>query len=167
MTLKYRKPIESIPNWHLLTDSQIAFRLTEKSILWQDPEWWSVWGVAGVIGAENVKPFLTRLRSTEWDWVADALVGNKAPFGDVNVNNMMLASGDPEMIAIARECVKYISICDQFKVPNDSETIMRESKQMRVEILQQAKLRVDADRWNKHVIAVQLWDGTPENEPNL
>lgn len=167
MTIKYRAAIESIEDWQLLTDSAIAVKMTEKTHLWQDPEWWSAWGVATVIGARNVKPFLDRLRQSDFDWVADALVGHKAPFGNVDVNNMMLASGDPDMIKIAQATVRFISICERFGLPEDQDAIMRESKQMRVEILQNAKLKVDADRWNRHVVAVKNWNGDPETEPKL
>lgn len=167
MTIKYRAAIESIENWQLLTDSAIALRLTEKTHLWQDPEWWSAWGVATVIGARNVKPFLDRLRQSEFDWVADALVGHKAPFGNVDVNNMMLASGDPDMIKIAQATVRFISICERFGLPDDQQAIIRDVKEMRLEKRKEDKLRVDADRWNKHVVAVKNWDGDPATEPNL
>jgi len=163
----YRAAIASITDWQLLSDSQIAQRLTTKDRLWQDPEWWSVWGVAGLIGAENVKPFLQRLRSTQFDWVADALVGNKAPFGNLDVNNMMLESGDPDLIAIARATVKMVSICDQFNIANDSEAIISTAEEMRKDIIRSNKIKVGADRWNVYHKACLMWDCDPATEPEL
>jgi hypothetical protein len=163
----YRSAIASIPDWQILSDSEIASLLTIKNRLWQDPEWWSVWGVAGLIGAENVKPFLERLRSTQFDWVADALVGNKAPFGNLDVNNMMLESGDPDLIAIAQATVKMVSICDQFNIPNDSSAIIATAEEMRKEIIRSAEIKVGADRWNVFHKAVLLWDCDPGKKPTL
>lgn len=167
MTIKYRAAIESIENWQILTDSAIALRLTEKTHLWQDPEWWSAWGVATVIGARNVKPFLDRLRQSDFDWVADALVGHKAPFGNVDVNNMMLASGDPDMIKIAQATVRFISICERFGLPDDQQAIIADVKEMRLEILRKALIAVGAERWNIFHRAVLAWDGDPNTEPQL
>ena len=165
--MTYRKAIESIPDWQLLTDSEIASVLILKEKIWQDPEWWSVWGVAGLIGAENVKPFLLRIRSTDFDWVADALVGNKAPFGNLDVNDMMLQSGDPDLIAIARATVKLVSICDQFGLPSDTDAIIATAREMRLDILRKALIQIGADRWNLYHKAVLAWDGNAETTPEL
>jgi hypothetical protein len=163
----YRAAIASIHDWQLLDDSEIASLLTIKNRLWQDPEWWSVWGVAGLIGADNVKPFLERLRSTQFDWVADALVGNKAPFGNLDVNNMMLESGDPDLITIALATVKMVSICDQFGLVNDSAAIIATAEEMRKEIIRDEKIKGGADRWNVYCAAILLWNCDPATEPTL
>lgn len=167
MTLKYRQAIESIENWQLLTDSAIAARLTQKDQTWEDPEWWTCWGIADLLGPENVAPLLERIQLTPFPWVADMAKGKGCPFGDQRINSMLLLSGDLDLIAIAQATRKLISICERFKLPEDQDAIMEDSKQMRVEILQNAKLKVDADRWNRHVVAVKNWNGDPATEPNL
>ena len=163
----YRKVVELIDGWQSMTDAELIEAATAKDLPWADPEWWTSWGVAGCIGAENVTPMLERLRATRYAWVADAISNAKAPFGDANVNAMMLASGDPDMIKIAQATRKLISLCESQGLANDGQRVIDAAKQMKLEKLQSDKLRVDADRWNKHVKAVQLWDGDPATEPKL
>jgi len=167
MTLKYRQAIESIEDWQLLTDSAIAFRLTEKNHTWEDPEWWTCWGIADLLGPENVAPLLERIQLTPFPWVADMAKGKGCPFGDQRINAMLLLSGDLDLIAIAQATRKLISICERFGLPDDQQAIMLDVKEMRLEILRKALIAVGAERWNIFHRAVLAWAGDPNTEPQL
>lgn len=165
--MSYRSVIESISDWRSKTDAEIVAEATAKTIPYADPEWWSSWGVADCIGAENVKPFLARLRTTDFDWVADAITGNKAPFGDAKVNAMMLASGDPDLIKLARATRYNKSLCDQFKVAEDEQAIIDTAKIMRVEIEREAGKAESRQRFNVNMTDWDNWPGPPAPRPQL
>lgn len=163
----YRSVINSIPDWQDKTDAEIVAEATAKTIPFADPEWWSSFGVASVIGAENVTPLLERIRLTNFAWVADAITGSKAPFGDANVNAMMLASGDPDMIKLAQATRYNKSLCDQFKVAEDDQAIIDTAKIMRVEIEREAGKAESRQRYNANMTAWDNWPGPPAERPQL
>jgi len=163
----YRSVINSIPDWQSKTDAEIVAEAIAKTIPYADPEWWSSWGVAACIGAEKVKPLLARLRTTDFDWVADAITGNKAPFGDANVNAMMLASGDPDLIKLAQATRYNKSLCDQFGVAEDEQAIIDTARLMRVEIEREAGKAESRARYNANMTAWDIWPGPPAERPQL
>ena len=163
----YRKVVELVDGWQIMTDAELIEAATSRDLAWADPEWWTSWGVAGCIGAENVTPMLERLRATRYAWVADAISNAKAPFGDANVNAMMLASGDPDMIKIAQATRKLISLCESQGLANNSQAVVDAAKAMRLDELRKQKLRAGANRWNAYTIAIEKWDGNPNTEPTL
>lgn len=163
----YRSVISSIEGWQQKTDEEIIAEAVAKTIPYADPDWWSLFGVASVIGAENVKPLLLRLRSTDFDWVADAITGSKAPFGDEHVNAMMLASGDPDLIKLAQATRYNKSLCQQFKVPEDPVAIQNTINLMRVDILCEAGKSISRSRFNENMQAWDNWPGPPTPPPQL
>lgn len=165
--MSYRSVIESISNWQLKTDAEIVAEATAKTIPYADPEWWSSWGVAACIGPEKVKPLLARLRMTDYDWVADAITGSKAPFGDAKVNAMLLQSGDPDLIQIAQATRYNKSLCDQFKVAEDEQAIIDTAESMRVDIERKAGIAESRQRYNDNVAAWEKWPGPPAQRPQL
>lgn len=163
----YRSVISSIEDWQDKTDAEIVAEATAKTIPYADPEWWSSFGVASVIGAENVTPLLERIRLTNFAWVADAITGSKAPFGDLAVNSMMLASGDPDMIKLAQATRYNKSLCQNFGVQEDSAAIIATAEIMRVEILRDAGKAVSRKRFNDNMNDWDNWPGPPTPEPQL
>lgn len=163
----YRNVVALIDNWQAKSDEELVEAATSPHLEWFDPEWWTSWGVAGCIGAENVTPMLNRLRATPYAWVADAIASSKAPFGDASVNAMMLNSGDPDMIKIAQATRRLISLCESQGLANDGAKIIAAANAMRLEELKKQKLKVGATRWNAYNIAIENWDGNPNTEPPL
>lgn len=163
----YRSVISSIEDWQEKTDAEIVAEATAKTIPYADPEWWSSFGVASVIGAENVTPLLERIRLTNFAWVADAITGSKAPFGDLAVNSMMLASGDPDMIKLAQATRYNKSLCQNFGVQEDSAAIIATAEIMRVEILRDAGKAVSRKRFSDNMNDWDNWPGPPTPEPQL
>lgn len=163
----YRKVVELIDGWQSLTDAELIEAATSRDLAWSDPEWWTSWGVAGCIGAENVTPMLERIRLTNFAWVADAISNSKAPFGDAAVNAMMLASGDPDMIKIAQATRKLISLCESQGLANNGQAVVDAAKAMRLELLRSSKRAEGATRWNSYNRALDTWDGNPNTEPTL
>ena len=163
----YRSVINSIPDWQSKTDAEIIAEATAKTIPYADPEWWTVWGVAFVIGAENVTPLLERLKLTPFAWVGDAAKGVGCPFGDKDVNDQLLASGDPDLIKLAQATRYNKSLCDQFKVAEDEQAIIDTAKSMRVDIERKAGIAESRQRYNDNVAAWEKWPGPPAQRPQL
>lgn len=165
--MSYRSVVRAVPDWQSKTDAEIVAEATAKTIPFADPEWWSSFGVASVIGAEKVTPLLERIRLTAFAWVADAITGSKAPFGDLAVNSMMLASGDPDMIELAQATRYNKSLCQNFGVQEDPVAIQATITQMRLEILQEAGKDVSRQRYNANMTAWDNWPGPPTPPPQL
>ena len=163
----YRSVISSIEGWQGKTDAEIVAEATAKTIPFADPEWWSSFGVASVIGAENVTPLLERIRLTNFAWVADAITGSKAPFGDLAVNSMMLASGDPDLIKLAQATRYNMSLCQKFEVQEDPAAIAATAEIMRVEILRDAGIGESRTRFTNNVNEWYNWPGPPTPPPQL
>lgn len=163
----YRSVVNSVEGWQGKTDEEIVAVATAKTIPFADTEWWSSFGVASVIGAENVTPLLERIRMTNFAWVADAITGSKAPFGDLAVNSMMLASGDPDMIKLAKATRYNKSLCQMFGVQEDPAAIAATAEIMRVEILRDAGKAASRKRFNDNMNDWDNWPGPPTPEPQL
>ena len=163
----YRKVVELVDGWQNMTDAELIEAATAKDLPWADPDKWTLLGIAGLIGPQNVSTFLSFLSDINYAWVGTQAAGAGVPIGDEQFNAAMRSINHPFCQAIADAGRKMVSLCDLQGLPNDGQRVIEAAKQMRVEKLQSDKLRVDADRWNKHVKAVQLWDGDPATEPNL
>lgn len=165
--MSYRDVVKAIPDWYAKTNEQIVAEATAKTIPFADPEWWTSWGVAGCIGPENVTPMLERLRSTRYAWVADAISNSKAPFGDAKVNAMMLASGDADLIKLAKATRYDKSLCDQFGVAEDEQAIIDTAEIMRIEIEREAGKDETRQRFNTNMAEWDKWPGPPAKRPQL
>ena len=163
----YRKVVELVDGWQDMTDAELIEAATSRSLTWSDPDRWTLVGIASLIGAENVSGLLSFLADIGYGWVGTQAAGAGLPIGDEAFNNAMRAIGHPHCVAIADAGRKMISLCESQGLANDGQRVIDAAKQMRLEKLQSDKLRVDADRWNRYVKAVQLWDGDPATEPQL
>ena len=163
----YRKVVELIDYWQLMTDAELIEAATSRSLAWSDPDRWTLVGIASLIGAENVSGLLSFLDDIGYGWVGTQAAGAGLPIGDEAFNNAMRAIGHPHCVAIADAGRKMVSLCDLQGLANDGQRVVEAATQMRVEKRKKDKLKVDADRWNKHVVAVENWDGNPETEPKL
>lgn len=163
----YRKVVELVDGWQNMTDAELIEAATSRSLAWSDPDRWTLVGIASLIGAENVSGLLSFLADIGYGWVGTQAAGAGLPIGDEAFNNAMRAIGHPHCIAIADAGRKMISLCESQGLANNGQAVVDTAKQMRLEKLKEDKLKVDADRWNKHVVAVKNWDGNPNTEPNL
>lgn len=163
----YRKVVELVDGWQSMTDAELIEAATSRSLAWSDPDRWTLVGIASLIGAENVSALLAFLADIGYGWVGTQAAGAGLPIGDEAFNNAMRAIGHPHCIAIADAGRKMISLCESQGLANNGQAVVDTAKEMRLEKRKEDKLRVDADRWNKHVVAVKNWDGDPATEPNL
>lgn len=163
----YRKVVELVDGWQSMTDAELIEAATAKDLPWADPDRWTLVGIASLIGAENVSALLAFLDDIGYGWVGTQAAGAGLPIGDEAFNGAMRAIGHPHCVAIADAGRKLISLCESQGLANNGQRVVEAAKQVRLEKLQSDKLRVDADRWNKHVVAVKNWDGDPETEPKL
>lgn len=163
----YRKVVELIDGWQNMTDAELIEAATSRSLAWSDPDRWTLVGIASLIGAENVSALLAFLADIGYGWVGTQAAGAGLPIGDEAFNGAMRAIGHPHCIAIADAGRKMISLCESQGLANNGQAVVDTAKQIRLERLKEDKLKVDADRWNKHVVAVKNWDGNPNTEPNL
>lgn len=163
----YRKVVELVDGWQSMTDAELIEAATSRSLAWSDPDRWTLVGIASLIGAENVSALLAFLADIGYGWVGTQAAGAGLPIGDEAFNNAMRAIGHPHCVAIADAGRKMISLCESQGLANNGQAVVDTAKQMRLERLKEDKLKVDADRWNRHVVAVKNWDGNPNTEPNL
>lgn len=163
----YRKVVELVDGWQSMTDAELIEAATSRSLAWSDPDRWTLVGIASLIGAENVSALLAFLADIGYGWVGTQAAGAGLPIGDEAFNGAMRAIGHPHCVAIADAGRKMISLCESQGLANNGQAVVDTAKQMRLERLKEDKLKVDADRWNKHVVAVKNWDGNPNTEPNL
>ena len=163
----YRNVVALIDGWQTKTDAELIEAATAKSLPWSDPDKWTLLGIAKLIGPQNVSAFLSFLSDINYGWVGTQAAGAGVPIGDEAFNAAMRAIEHPFCQAIADAGRKMVSLCDLQGLPNDGQRVVEAARQMRVEKRKEDKLRVDASRWNRHVKAVELWDGDPSTEPNL
>lgn len=163
----YRKVVELVDGWQNMTDAELIEAATSRSLAWSDPDRWTLVGIASLIGAENVSGLLSFLADIGYGWVGTQAAGAGLPIGDEAFNNAMRAIGHPHCIAIADAGRKMVSLCELQGLANDGQRVVEAATQMRVEKRKKDKLKVDADRWNKHVVDVENWDGNPNTEPQL
>lgn len=163
----YRKVVELVDGWQSMTDAELIEAATSRSLAWSDPDRWTLIGIAGLIGPQNVTPFLEFLSQINYAWVGTQAAGAGLPIGDEQFNAAMRSIEHPFCQAIADAGRKLVSLCELQGLANNGQAVVDAAKAMRLEKLKEGKLKVDADRWNKHVKAVQFWDGDPATEPNL
>ena len=163
----YRSVISSIEGWQGKTDAEIVAEATAKTIPFADPEWWTVWGFALIIGAENVTPLLDRLKLTAFAWVGDAAKAVGCPFGEKAVNDQLLASGDPDLIKLAQATRYNMSLCQKFGVQEDPAAIAATAEIMRVEILRDAGKAASRARFSNNMNDWDNWPGPSTPPPQL
>lgn len=163
----YRKVVELIDGWQSMTDAELIEAATAKDLPWSDPDKWTLLGIAGLIGPQNVSTFLSFLSDINYAWVGTQAAGAGVPIGDEQFNAAMRSINHPFCQAIADAGRKMVSLCDLQGLANDGQRVVEAAKQMRLEKLQDDKLRAGASRWNAYNVAVRNWDGNPETEPKL
>ena len=163
----YRKVVELVEGWQLMTEAELIEAATSRDLAWADPDRWTLVGIAGLIGAENVSALLAFLAEIGYGWVGTQAAGAGLPIGDEAFNQAMRAIGHPNCIAIADAGRKMISLCESQGLPNNSQAVVDAAKSMRLEELRKQKLRAGASRWNAYTIAIEKWDGNPNTEPTL
>lgn len=163
----YRKVVELVDSWQSMTDAELIEAATAKDLPWADPDKWTLLGIAGLIGPQNVSTFLSFLSDINYAWVGTQAAGAGVPIGDEQFNAAMRSINHPFCQAIADAGRKMVSLCDLQGLANDGQKIVEAAKQMRLEKLQDDKLRAGATRWNAYNVAVRNWDGNPNTEPNL
>ena len=163
----YRKVVELIDGWQSMTDAELIEAATSRSLAWSDPDRWTLVGIASLIGAENVSGLLSFLADIGYGWVGTQAAGAGLPIGDEAFNNAMRAIGHPHCLAIADAGRKMISLCESQGLANDGQRVIDAAKQMKLEKLQDGKLKAGASRWNAYNIAIRNWDGNPNTEPQL
>ena len=163
----YRKVVELIDGWQLMTDAELIEAATSRDLAWADPDRWTLVGIAGLIGAENVSALLSFLAEIGYGWVGTQAAGAGLPIGDEAFNQAMRAIGHPHCIAIADAGRKMISLCESQGLANNGQAVVDAAKAMRLEELRKQKLRAGANRWNAYNRALDTWDGNPNTEPQL
>lgn len=163
----YRNVVALIDGWQSKTDAELIEAATAKDLPWADPDKWTLLGIAGLIGPQNVYAFLSFLSDINYGWVGTQAAGAGVPIGDEAFNAAMRAIEHPFCQAIADAGRKMISLCDLQGLPNDGQRVVEAAKQMRLEKLQDDLLKAGASRWNAYNVAVRNWDGNPNTEPSL
>jgi len=81
--------IEHIDDWQTKTIDEVWAELNANTKQFVSDQWWSLLGIAQVIGEANVSPFIAYLKSINLEWVATQAAGRGIPIGDPAINNIL------------------------------------------------------------------------------
>lgn len=165
--MSYTKVIESIPGWRSLPLSEILAKAKEPSQDYISNEWYSLLGVAGIIGHQNVKPLMEFLTSLGYSWIEIQAGGKGLPLGDAVFHAVLKSIPHPHCQLLAETGRRKVSFCELCGVPQDDaklELAWRNCKLRadRADLLLEGNLV-----WNAFSDAVRVWDGDPSTKPRI
>jgi hypothetical protein len=159
--------IEQIEGWQSKTTDEVWDELNAPTKLFVDPEWWSLLGIAQVIGDANVKPLINYLSAVGLDWIAIQAAGRGVPIGDPGVNAKLRTLGVDDAIKIADAGRRQISILEMFCAITTKDEVGYVLELMKLNI---KKSMID-DTWKDRLQAARekltVWNGDPATEPKL
>lgn len=167
---------KNIDDWQTKTIDEVWAELNEDSHLFVDPDWWSLLGLAKIIGHEKVKPFTEYLDSVGFGWVAIQAAGKGVPIGDLEINTMLRMLGNPDGIKIADAGRRQASLLELHKLNPPKELVATVlsgmqlgAKKREKKILCSTEYNTDvaarAAKYNRDIIAIDNWNGDPATEP--
>lgn len=165
--MSYTKVIESIPNWRSLSLAEILSKAKESSQDFISNEWYSLLGVAGAIGHENVKPLLEFLASIGYAWIEIQAGGKGLPLGDANFNAVLRAIPHPHCRLLAETGRRKVSLCEIYAVAQDDAKLESAWRSCRLRADRADLLREGSLVWNAFSDAVGEWDGDPATKPRI
>lgn len=161
------KPIiQSVPNWESKTPSQILGELSQPSELYVDDSWWSLLGMASVIGDSEMPSVIALLESVGLGWAVSQAAGRGIPLGEEALNAKLRLLGDPRLDAIANATRRNISVLDKHGITADVAAFTEAVHELKLQSRRSEVISRGATRWNAFCAAVDAWDGVA-TEPEL
>jgi hypothetical protein len=157
--------IEQIDDWQTKTIDEVWEKLSSETRLFIDPDWWSLLGLAKIIGPEKVKPFTEYLDSVGFGWVAIQAAGKGVPIGDLEINTMLRMLGNPDGIKIADAGRRLVNALDLHGIKASKELAATVLSGMQLGVKKRIKKAAKANQYNLDIVAIDEWDGNPATEP--
>lgn len=101
--------IEQIDDWQTKTIDEVWAELNANTKQFVSDQWWSLLGIAQVIGDANVSPFIAYLKSINLEWVATQAAGRGIPIGELAINTILRSLGNVDALAIAEAGRRMVS----------------------------------------------------------
>jgi hypothetical protein len=159
--------IEQIDDWQTKAIDEVWAELNANTKQFVDPDWWSLLGIAQVIGDANVSPFIAYLKSINLEWVATQAAGRGIPIGDLAINAILRSLGSAEALAIAEAGRKMVSPLAFYGLTPTKQLVAAVLSSMQLGAIKREKKVIASTRYNAYCAAMEAWDGNPNTEPTL
>jgi hypothetical protein len=159
--------IEQIDDWQAKTIDEVWAELNANTKQFVSDQWWSLLGIAQVIGEANVSPFIAYLKSINLEWVATQAAGRGIPIGDPSINNILRNLGSADAWLIAEAGRKIVSPLAFYNLAPDKDLVATVLSGMQLGAIKREKKVIASTRYNAYCAAMETWDGDANTEPTL
>ena len=163
--MKLSELIEAVDDWRNKSAEDIYAELTAETEQFIDRQLWSLLGLAQIVGADRVQPFIMFLESLSLQWVAVQAAGRGVPIGDPTINAMLLEMNTAESLAIAKAGRRLVSRMQLSGLDETLERVSDTLAAMKLQLLKKEKSIAASVRYNDYVSALNAWNGDPLTEP--
>lgn len=164
--MKLAELIEGVDGWRELPTLFVWDKLNEKTVQFVDGDWWSLLGLANIIGAGNVKPFIDYLDSIGLGWVGVQAAGRGVPIGNAEINTLLLSLNRPDANAIAQAGRRMVSPLEFHGLKLSYEIFSTALAGLKLGAIKREKKALKSQQYNLDIAAIENWDGNPDTEPN-
>lgn len=165
--MKLSDLIETVEDWRNKSAQEVYAELTAETEQFVDRQLWSLLGLAQIVGADRVQPFIVFLESLGLQWVAVQAAGRGVPIGDATINAMLVQMGTPESLAIANAGRRLVSRMQLSGLDETLDRVADTLAAMKLQLLRKEKSIAASVRYNDYVSALNAWNGDPLKEPVL
>ena len=157
--------IEQIDDWQSKTIDEVWAELNANTKQFVSDQWWSLLGIAQVIGEVNVSPFIAYLKSINLEWVATQAAGRGIPIGDPSINTILRNLGSTDAWLIAEAGRRMVTPLEFYDLAPSKDLVATVLSGMQLGVKQAAKKIKKANQYNLDIVAIDQWDGNPDTEP--
>jgi len=159
--------IEQIDDWQTKAIDEVWAELNADTKQFVSDQWWSLLGIAQVIGEANVSPFIAYLKSINLEWVATQAAGRGIPIGDLAINTILRSLGNVDALAIAEAGRRMVSPLAFHDLAPDKDLVATVLSGMQLGAIKREKQVIASTRYNAYCAAMEAWDGNADTEPTL
>jgi hypothetical protein len=159
--------IEQLDDWQTKTIDEVWAELNANTKQVVDTDWWSLLGIAQVIGDVNVSPFIAYLKSINLEWVATQAAGRGIPIGDSAINTILRSLGNADALAIAEAGRRMVSPLAFYNLFPSKDLVATVLSGMQLGAIKREKKVIASTRYNAYCAAMEAWDGSQDAEPTL
>lgn len=170
--------IRMTPDWSALPPETLFAKLSQRDIPYRDDQDWTWKGIAAVVdldtgmrfGREGCKRLQDALLAAgEGLWVSQISAGMQLTDPEIQgvLRHLDQSGVVPGARHIADAVLRKISQLEQSNITTTPEEVAKVQASMKLDLYKQAKIDVKQDQLNCYKVAMDLWDGTPETEPEF
>jgi len=159
--------IEQLDDWQTKSIDEVWAELNANTKQFVSDQWWSLLGIAQVIGEVNVSLFISYLKSINLEWVATQAAGRGIPIGDPAINNILRNLGSTDAWLIADAGRRMVSPLEFYSLTPSKDLVATVLSGMQLGAIKREKKVIASTRYNAYCAAMEAWDGDPNTEPTL